>query len=81
MVLRRVLIVDDDPAVRDALVDVLADEGFIATAAADGAQALSWLRSQRDFAGVVLLDIMMPVMDGYAFLVAKENDPTIAEVP
>jgi CheY-like chemotaxis protein len=59
----RVLIVDDDAAIRKMLVDVLSLEGFQTETARDGREALALLEdgSRR----IVLLDLMMPVMDGW----------------
>lgn len=78
---RRVLVVDDDPDNRLALVELLGDEGFEANGVGDGRQALSWLRQPGTQTSLVLLDLMMPVMDGDAFLSAKEHDPAIAGLP
>ena len=78
---RTVLLVDDDPAVRDATAMVLRDEGYIVAEACHGGQALSWLRAHPRDAGVVLLDLMMPVMDGRDFLEAKATEPAISGIP
>lgn len=57
-----VLIVDDDPAIRTMLVEVLSLEGFPTETAANGLEALEMLRKGK--ARVVLLDLLMPVLDG-----------------
>lgn len=62
---RRVLVVDDDPDIRELLVSVLTDDGYEAMAAKDGREALAVL--DRWPADVVVLDLMMPVMDGWTF--------------
>jgi len=59
---RRVLVVDDDPGIRDALRMILEYEGYQVTTAADGKSALTSLDSER--VDAVLLDIKMPGMDG-----------------
>ena len=59
---RRVLVAEDERAVRDSLARALTLEGYTVTAVADGAQALASLRTEP--ADVVVLDVMMPVMDG-----------------
>jgi CheY-like chemotaxis protein len=69
----RVLIVDDEPAIRHAVEAVLADEGFVVATAPDGAAALAALDTARPDA--ILLDLRMPVMDGYAFLAAYRARP------
>ena len=62
-----VLLVDDDVAIREALAEVLVDEGFAVHQAVNGREALDWLHhdgSNGSRPCVVLLDLMMPVMDG-----------------
>jgi CheY-like chemotaxis protein len=60
------LIVDDDPYIRDALVELLTDEGYDVRAASNGREALTMIANERPC--LVLLDLMMPVMDGLTFL-------------
>jgi DNA-binding response OmpR family regulator len=61
-----ILIVDDDPAVRGILTVILESEGFATARAVNGEEALAALAAQP--AALVLLDLMMPVKDGWAFL-------------
>ncbi len=61
----KVLLVDDDPDVRQAVALVLTLEGFSPVVASDGRQALEKL--DREMPGVILLDMKMPVMDGWEF--------------
>ena len=61
-----VLVVDDDPAVRTALLHILDDEGYRAVGAENGRDALALAESE--VPGLILLDLMMPVMDGWQFL-------------
>jgi CheY-like chemotaxis protein len=61
-----VLVVDDDEATRGALIAILEDDGYRAIGAADGAQALSVC--EKEPPSLILLDLMMPVMDGWQFL-------------
>ena len=81
MIRQHVLVVDDDEAIRESVALVLSEEGFPVHAVRHGREALAWLRAHPDQTGVVLLDLMIPVMDGYAFLQEKEEDPAIARVP
>jgi CheY-like chemotaxis protein len=76
---RRVLVVDDDPGIRRMVSLVLAGEGYDVRTAEDGRQALDLLASWHP--AVILLDLMMPVMDGWTFLVAQQADPVLAPIP
>jgi len=76
-----VLIVDDDADIRDALSEILVDEGFPTATAANGREAIHWLQEQRPQSCVVLLDLMMPVMDGAGFLRAKQADRALRAIP
>ena len=62
---RRVLVVDDDPDIRELLVAALADDGFVSESARNGREALDVL--DHFDADVIVLDLMMPVMDGWTF--------------
>ena len=77
----RVLVVDDDDEIRETMVEVLGDKGFEAVGAVDGAEALSLLRDGSEEWCVVLLDLMMPVMDGRTFRAEQLNDPTLSKIP
>jgi two-component system response regulator MprA len=76
----RILIVEDDPDVSQILGELLAHFGYLPTAACDGMQALSlWRDGLRP--DVVLLDLVMPNMDGYRFRRAQKDEPAFASVP
>jgi DNA-binding response OmpR family regulator len=62
----RVLVVDDEPAIRELLVDFLTDEGYCVDAAADGVDAIERLNSFEP--DVVIVDVMMPRLGGYEFV-------------
>jgi DNA-binding response OmpR family regulator len=80
-----VLIVEDDPDVRDMLATLLSMEGFYAVGAEDGLEALHVLRTVRHRAPetpcLVLLDLKMPRLSGNEFRRAQLGDPTVASVP
>lgn len=76
-----VLVVDDDDELRQSFVDVLEDHGFTAPSARDGAEALAMLRRLAEPPCVVLLDLMMPVLDGRGFCEAQMRDPLLADLP
>jgi CheY-like chemotaxis protein len=74
-----VLVVADDPALQHVLHTVLLDEGNEARTATDGAAALVLLESWRP--EVILLDLMMPGMDGWQFRHVQQEDPRLAIIP
>jgi CheY-like chemotaxis protein len=76
----RILIVDDDLDIRLTLTDFLEDEGYWVKSVENGREALNWLRSN-PLPRLVLLDLMMPVMDGYLFRSEQKRDPHISGVP
>ena len=75
----RILVVDDEPMVRDTLAQVLSDEGYVVDVAAEGTHALDRVHAARPDA--ILLDLMMPGMNGRQFLQALRDDPTYGAVP
>jgi len=78
--LGRILIVEDEPDVRDAFAARLAAEGYEVVAAANGREALRLLE-RGPLPDAILLDYAMPVMDGRAFRDAQLRDPRWADVP
>lgn len=78
----RVLVVDDTPFNRQLLTRLLQSIGHVAVAVQDGAVALDLLRDPETSPfDVVLLDIVMPVMDGYETLAAIKSDPNLRHLP
>jgi CheY-like chemotaxis protein len=75
----RVLVVDDEFGLGDALADVLRDEGYDVEVARNGALGLGAMRARRP--DVVLLDYMMPVMDGQQVLQEMKGDPKLQRIP
>jgi CheY-like chemotaxis protein len=75
-----ILVVDDDYDIRDTLREVLADSGYEVALAANGREALAWLRTN-PLPRLVLLDWMMPVCDGATFRKEQLAAPAIAAVP
>lgn len=63
-----VLIVEDEPDIRESLAELLSDEGYEVCTAANGHEALDLLRRNDVRPGLILLDLMMPVMSGAKFL-------------
>ena len=76
---RCVLVVDDDEDIRETIADVLRDAGYAVRVAADGGEALV---DMRDYAPcVVLLDLMMPLVDGWQVVEEMRRDPALAGIP
>ncbi len=75
-----VLIIEDDADTRDAMRALLEDEGYRVQSAVHGADALSQLRSGLHPC-VILLDLMMPVMDGFEFRDRQRGDASLADIP
>ena len=72
----RILVVDDDPVIRDMMVDILDLEGYTVEIARNGRDALALLRNNANHASyLIFLDMMMPVMDGRAFREVLVGDP------
>lgn len=77
--MKRILVVDDEASIAETLSIVFEDEGFRCAIASNGADALA--EARRDRPDLVVLDLMMPVMDGRATLQALRADPALREVP
>ena len=76
----KILVVEDTTDTRDSLVLLLRAEGFEADGAANGLEALRQLRRGYE-ACLILLDLWMPVMDGWTFRFEQRRDPTLADIP
>jgi len=66
----RILVIDDDPILRETLREVLVDEGYEVRAASNGHEAIAHLDGWP--ADLVILDLMMPLMDAFAFRASQE---------
>jgi CheY-like chemotaxis protein len=75
-----VLVVDDDPNLVRLMSKFLKLEGFAPVPAANGKEALAYLRGGGD-ASVIVLDLRMPVMDGWTFRIEQRRDPNLADIP
>jgi two-component system chemotaxis response regulator CheY len=78
---KTVLVVDDDRDIRDVLTDALEAEGYRVVTTCDGQEALDWLRAGTARPCVILLDLMMPRMDGLQFRTEVLNEPRFAAIP
>jgi two-component system, OmpR family, response regulator CpxR len=77
----KVLVVEDDTDIRETMIEVLEDAGYHAVGAANGIEALAHLRVPEDTWCVVLLDLMMPQMDGRTFRGEQLQDPALSPIP
>jgi CheY-like chemotaxis protein len=77
---RTILVVDDDAEIRESIADLLRDEGYQAATAAHGREALDQLREGARV-DLIVLDLMMPVMDGWQFLDERARDPALKRIP
>lgn len=73
--------VDDDDDIRDAICDLLSQNGYQVAAARDGSEAFDALAQMQHLPDVVLLDLMMPVMNGWEVLEVLKSDNKLAEIP
>jgi CheY-like chemotaxis protein len=76
-----VLIVEDDEDIRESLADFLADHGYRTAGAVNGRDALDQLGASVAHPCAIILDLMMPVMDGRAFREAQLQTPSLARIP
>lgn len=78
---KTVMVVEDDALIREMVMHVLAGEGFTAIGASNGEEALRRLRQDPRTPSIILLDLMMPVMNGWQFRAKLLEDPALAEIP
>ncbi|MGE3263022.1 MAG: response regulator [Bacteriovoracia bacterium] len=78
---RKILVVEDDAGIRESLLELFESEGYEVFLAENGLRGIEMMRDVRPF--LVLLDLMMPVMDGSAFLadLEKSTDKKVAATP
>ena len=81
VVICRILVVEDTQIVREPLSRLLRSEGFTVIPAADGSEAMGALNDVEQPVDLVLLDVLMPRMDGVAFLTAMRADARFRELP
>jgi CheY-like chemotaxis protein len=77
---RRVLIVEDDELTREMLTAILQGEGYLTETAAHGREALAHMETA-PLPDLIVLDLLMPVMNGWEFCAAQAHDPRLASIP
>lgn len=75
----QILVVEDDESIRELVSEVLRDDGYQVREARNGLEALKQVSSSRP--DLIVLDLMMPVMDGWQFVEACRHEPQCGEVP
>jgi len=76
-----VLVVDDDEDIRTSVQEMLDDEGYSSISVANGRRALDVLETYQEAPRVILLDLMMPVMDGWEFLARVNREKRLRRIP
>jgi CheY-like chemotaxis protein len=75
-----ILVIDDDVDIQDAVGEILVDEGYTVCRASNGREAIKCLR-EHDLPELILLDLMMPVMNGWQFREEQSRDPELSRIP
>lgn len=77
---KRILVVEDDTSIRELLVELLESEGYDVASAVNGLEGLKILQSQK-LPDLILIDLMMPVMDGYSFRTEQLKNQEWSKIP
>lgn len=78
---KSILIVEDDLDIAENLKALLVLEGYSTSISKDGREALDHLHADRPKPDLILLDLMMPIMDGFQFYQAQQADPQLSNIP
>ncbi len=78
---KSLLLIEDDKSISESFTEILREYGYEVRAAMNGEEALEYLSSVKDLPAMILLDIMMPVMDGYEFRERQLKLPRLAQIP
>ncbi len=78
---RHILVIEDDKDILEVLKDLLESEGYRVSTAENGQEAIEFLTSTPTLPGLVLVDLMMPVMDGFQFREAQKVHPRLQHLP
>ena len=78
---KHILLVEDDEVILSLLKELLENANYSVDCAQNGAEALHLLRSKAQLPSLILLDLMMPVMDGFQFMEAQSQDASLNQIP
>jgi CheY-like chemotaxis protein len=81
MASNKILLVEDDADIRTTLKEVLELEGYEVVTAGNGKEAFETLQKMKDSPRLILLDLMMPIMNGWEFLEAQQATAVLASIP
>jgi two-component system, chemotaxis family, chemotaxis protein CheY len=76
-----ILVIDDEPQIRFLISELLSDEGYTVVQAANGREALIYLQAANPLPSLILLDMMMPILNGWEFLRVQQRNPVFAPIP
>jgi CheY-like chemotaxis protein len=78
---KNILVIDDDQAIRETIQDVLEIHGYNVITARDGKEGIKKLSSMNVAPCLILLDLMMPGMNGWGFLDYQKNNSSFSQIP
>jgi chemosensory pili system protein ChpA (sensor histidine kinase/response regulator) len=76
-----ILLIEDDPGVREGLSEIIANEGYVVVSCSDGQVAMNRLAEVTEMPRMIVLDFGMPHMDGWAFLAERKKDARLRDIP
>ena len=76
-----ILVIEDDPGVREGIANVIESEGYPVISCEDAQEALDRLHATADLPRMIVLDFMMPRMDGWTFLSERKKDARLKNIP
>ncbi len=76
-----ICVIEDDPFILEALTEILKEEGFDVRGACNGQEGIDFLRQSSVLPNLIILDLMMPVKDGFEFRKEQRCDDRLKEIP
>jgi two-component system, chemotaxis family, chemotaxis protein CheY len=77
---RTILLIEDDAGIRESVAECLGSEGYAVAAVSNGVEGLEWLRGPSR-PNLIVLDLVMPLMNGAQFLSALRDDASLRDIP